>query len=416
MKLGLTNTTTRRALLAIALTAGITVSLGACASGPGAGTGSSEDKTLVLWDYQQEPGKEYLKRLSDYTAETGVEIDRVGIKYEDFLGKILQAAAANKLPDVIMIDNPWNSAMAAEGVLADLTDRVDEWGQWDQYYEGPAESATWDGQIYGVPNESNNLIMYYDKTALEEAGLAAPTTWDELSSAAQKLTTDSRHGFSTSMIKSENSVFVFEALLWQAGADLDSLDSPEGLQAMEYLKSLQDTGALSDEVLSWDLRAGVTELVNGRSAIAFGGTWDGGWISENMEHELGIAPLPAGPGGEASNLGGENWAITATSQLQDEAWDLITFAVDPDQSMAYLVESGQLPSRKDIAARPEFAEEPFATYIEQLQVARARVYGPEYPRMADALTQAFQSVLSGQQEPEAALEEAASVIDPLLAQ
>jgi ABC-type glycerol-3-phosphate transport system substrate-binding protein len=35
--------------------------------------------------------------------------------------------------------------------------------------------------------------------------------------------------------------------------------------------------------------------------------------------------------------------------------------------------------------------------------------------MADALTQAFQSVLSGQQEPEAALQEAASAIEPLLA-
>jgi multiple sugar transport system substrate-binding protein len=412
MKLEFTKMT-RRAVLAAVLAAGMSVTVGACASGPGAA--SSEAKTLVVWDYQQEPGKEYLKRLSDYTAETGVEIDRVAIKYEDFLGKILQAAAANKLPDVIMIDNPWNSAMAAEGVLADLTDRVEEWGQWDQYYEGPAASATWDGRIYGVPNESNNLIMYYDKTVLDEAGLAAPTTWDELSSAAKQLAGDGRYGFSTSMIKSENSVFVFEALLWQAGADLDSLDSPESLQAMQYLESLQESGAMSEEALSWDLRAGVTELVNGRSAIAFGGTWDGGWIAENMEHELGVAPLPAGPSGEASNLGGENWAITTTSKLQDEAWDLVTFAVDPDQSMAYLIESGQLPSRKDIAAMPEFAEEPFATYLEQLQVARARVYGPEYPRMADALTQAFQSVLSGQQEPEAALQEAASAIEPLLA-
>ncbi|MET1051622.1 MAG: sugar ABC transporter substrate-binding protein [Mycetocola sp.] len=412
MKLEFTKMT-RRAVLAAALAAGMSVTVGACASGPG--DGSSETKTLVLWDYQQEPGKEYLKRLSDYTAETGVEIDRVAIKYEDFLGKILQAAAANKLPDVIMIDNPWNSAMAAEGVLADLTDRVEEWGQWDQYYEGPAASATWDDRIYGVPNESNNLIMYYDKTVLDEAGLAAPTTWDELSTAAEQLAGDGRYGFSTSMIKSENSVFVFEALLWQAGADLDSLDSPESLQAMQFLESLQESGAMSEEALSWDLRAGVTELVNGRSAIAFGGTWDGGWIAENMENELGIAPLPAGPSGEASNLGGENWAITTTSKLQDEAWDLVTFAVDPDQSMPYLIESGQLPSRKDIAAMPEFAEEPFATYIEQLQVARARVYGPEYPRMADALTQAFQSVLSGQQESEMALQEAASAIEPLIA-
>ncbi|MFI8593283.1 ABC transporter substrate-binding protein [Microbacterium sp. NPDC078428] len=402
-----------RAAAAVGIAIGVTLSLGACSSGSGT---STDEEKLILWDYQQEPGAEYLKRLTDYTAETGIEVERVAIKYEDFLGKILQAAAANSLPDVIMIDNPWNSAMAAEGVLLDLTDRVEEWGQWDQYFDGPAESATWDGKIYGVPNESNDLIMYYDKTVFDEAGLAAPTTWEELRSAAEQLTTADRYGFSTSMIKSENSVFVFESLLWQAGADLDSLDSPEALEAMEFLKSLQDSGAMSKEVLSWDLRGGVTELVNGRSAIAFGGTWDGGWIEENMDNELGIALLPAGPAGQASNLGGENWAITATSKHADAAWDLVTFAVDPEQSLPYLVESGQLPSRRDIAEEQAFTQEPFATYIEQLAVARARVYGPEYPRMADALTTAFQSVLSGQEGSEAALQEAANTIQPLLAE
>jgi multiple sugar transport system substrate-binding protein len=409
MKLATFRKTVRTAAAVIAAVA-LTAGLGACSSSP-----ASDNKTLVLWDYQQTPGPEYLKRLTDFTKETGIKVDRVGIKYEDFLGKILQAAAANSLPDVIMIDNPWNSSMAAQGVLSDLTDRVKEWGQWDQYYEGPAQSATWRDKIYGVPNESNALIMYYDKTLFDQNGLTAPTTWEQLASDSKALTAPGRYGFSTSMTKSENSVFVFESLLWQAGADLDSLDSPKALEAMQYLLDLQKSGSMSKEALSWDLRAGVTQLVNGQSAIAFGGTWDGTWIKDNMKNELGIAPLPAGPAGQASNLGGENWAITATSTHQDEAWKLIRFAVDPKQQMPYLVESGQLPSRKDLAGKPEFSAEPFTTYLEQLQVAKARVYGPDYPKMADAVTQAFQSVLSGQQTPQQALKDASATVQPLLA-
>jgi multiple sugar transport system substrate-binding protein len=409
MKLATFRKTVRTAAAVIAAVA-LTAGLGACSSSP-----ASDNKTLVLWDYQQTPGPEYLKRLTDFTKETGIKVDRVGIKYEDFLGKILQAAAANSLPDVIMIDNPWNSSMAAQGVLSDLTDRVKEWGQWDQYYEGPAQSATWRDKIYGVPNESNALIMYYDKTLFDQNGLTSPTTWEQLASDSKALTAPGRYGFSTSMTKSENSVFVFESLLWQAGADLDSLDSPKALEAMQYLLDLQKSGSMSKEALSWDLRAGVTQLVNGQSAIAFGGTWDGTWIKDNMKNELGIAPLPAGPAGQASNLGGENWAITATSTHQDEAWKLIRFAVDPKQQMPYLVESGQLPSRKDLAGKPEFSAEPFTTYLEQLQVAKARVYGPDYPKMADAVTQAFQSVLSGQQTPQQALKDASATVQPLLA-
>lgn len=406
----------RRGRFAVAVLAALAAILSLTACGGGGAATASGEKTLVLWDYQQQPGAEYLKRLDAWSAKSGIKIDRVVVKYEDFLSKILQAAAAKQLPDVIMIDNPWNSAMAEQGVLEDITDRVNEWGQWDKFYPGPAASATWKDRIYGVPNESNALIMYYDKTVLDQAGVKVPTTWDELSAAAAKLTTKGRYGFATSMTKSENSVFVFESLLWQAGADLDSLRTPQALSAMRYLKDLQASGSMSSEALSWDLRGGVTELVNGRAAIAWDGTWDYNWASQNMKdgHELGVAMLPSGESSNASNLGGENWAITSTSTMKDEAWDLVKYAVDPAVQMPYLLESGQLPSRSDLATKPEFSKEPFKTFIKQLQVARARVYGPNYPKMADAIVTAFQSVLSGQDEPQSALNKAADTIEPLL--
>jgi multiple sugar transport system substrate-binding protein len=404
-----------RTITAVATAALLAVGLGAC-SAQQSGTSTKAD-TLVLWDYQQNPApKEYLKRLTDFTKKTGIKIQRVSINYDDFLTKVQQAAAAHTLPDILMVDNPWNSALADQGVLADLTDKVKSWGQWDQYYAGPAASATWQGKIYGVPNESNDLVMYYDKTLFDKNTMAAPTTWDELRSDAKKLTTSTRYGFSTSMTKSENSVFVFESLLWQAGADLNTLNSPKAIQAMDYLKSLQTDGSLSKDAVTRDLRAGVTQLANGKSAIAFGGTWDAPWLTQNMKDTLGVAKLPAGPAGEASNLGGENWAVSSTSQHQDDAWKLITFAVGTKQSLAYLKESGQLPARKDIAAvAPFYKTAPMPTFLDQLQVAKARVYGPNYPQMADALTTAFQSVLSDQQTSKQALDQAAAVVTPLLA-
>lgn len=373
------------------------------------------DGNLVLWDYQQTPYPAYLRRLSDFTAATGIAVERVTIKYEDFLGKILQGAAANTLPDVILIDNPWNSAMADQGVLADITEQVNAWGQFDQFYPGPKASATWKGRIYGVPNESNCLIMYYNKDLLDAAGLTPPRTWDDLRTAARKLTKPHEvYGFATSMTKSENAVFVFESLLWQAGADLNTLDSPEALQAMNFLVDLVKDGSLSKESLNWDLRAGVTQLVNGRAAIAFDGTWDAPWVRDNMKANWDVALLPAGPKGNASNLGGENWSITSGTSHPDEAWKLIQFVSAQDRLLPDLIESGQLPSRRDIAERSEFKVHPMDTSIEQLAVARARVYGPNYPEMANALMLAFQTAISGQATPLQALQTANATITPLL--
>jgi multiple sugar transport system substrate-binding protein len=53
-------------------------------------------------------------------------------------------------------------------------------------------------------------------------------------------------------------------------------------------------------------------------------------------------------------------------------------------------------------------------FIKQESVAKARVYGANYPQMADALMQAYQGAISGQATPQAALAAAAAKIKPLL--
>lgn len=393
---------------------GIAAGLIVATSALGVSATRAQDITLTVWDYYgPEPMPSYLKLLTDFTAETGIKVERVAIAYDDFLTKILQGAAANKLPDIILIDNPWNSAMADQGVLADLTDKVQTWGQFDHFFPGPAASATWEGRIYGVPHLSNCLIMYYNKDMFDAAGLQPPTTWEEFNHAAEVLTKDGVFGFSTAMNRSENAVFVFEALLWQAGADLDSLTSPGALQAMNHLVDLVKKGHLSSESLNWDLRDGVSQLVNGRSAMAFQGTWDLNFVRDNMKAKWDVALLPAGPVKQSSNLGGENWSITSTTPHFEEAWKFVKFVSDVDRLTPDLVASGQLPSRGDIAA-PEFKAHPLDIAVQQLAVAGARVYGPNYPEMADALMLAYQTAISGQATPEQALATAAAKIEPLL--
>ena len=59
-----------------------------------------------------------------------------------------------------------------------------------------------EGRIYGLPNNSNCLALFYDKDALEAAGVAVPTNWTELKDAAKKLTDSSkgRYGLGISAV------------------------------------------------------------------------------------------------------------------------------------------------------------------------------------------------------------------------
>lgn len=57
------------------------------------------------------------------------------------------------------------------------------------------EAATGDdGKIYTLPFECETLGLFYDADVLKEEGIEPPTTWEELKSAAEKLTTDDRYG------------------------------------------------------------------------------------------------------------------------------------------------------------------------------------------------------------------------------
>ena len=100
-------------------------------------------------------------QLDSYTsANPNVKIERTYIPFADLKQKLLQGAAAGDLPDIVVIDNPDHQAFAALGVLEDLTDHVTAWGQASSYFEGPWNSTVFQGKNYGIPDNSNCLVLW----------------------------------------------------------------------------------------------------------------------------------------------------------------------------------------------------------------------------------------------------------------
>ncbi|HLA45602.1 MAG TPA: hypothetical protein VJZ27_19290, partial [Aggregatilineales bacterium] len=80
-------------------------------------------------------------------------------------------------------------------------------------------------------------------------------------------------------------------------------------------------------------------------------------------------------------------------------------------------ETSQFSSRMDLIDDPYWADEDDAVlsvFQEQVQVARARAYGPNYLEMSTAVQEALQAAISGESSVKDALDRAAEVITPLL--
>ena len=389
---------------------------GAAATAPPAAAGGAV--TLTWWDYYAEGAnadamQAQLKRYTD--SHPNVTIQRTAIPFADLKQKLLQGAAAGQLPDIAVIDNPDHSAFAALGVLEDLTERVKVWGQADKYFKGPWDSTTYQGKNYGIPDNSNCLVLWYNTAFTGPANVAPPTNWEELKAGAKALTQGDRFGLAVCGFKSEEGTFQWLPFLWEAGADLATLNSDGGKAALQLWVDMVKDGSMSPGILGWKQSDVLTQFQNAKAAMMINGPWQIPTLKkDNPDLKWQVVTLPKDKQG-ASILGGENMSIVKGGKNIDAAWELLTWTQTPDNLKAYLTQAGKLPSRQDLADDPAWTGDPvLKVFIEQLKVAKPRAYGPKYPEISNAIQEMLQAAISGQKPVDAAVADAQAKITPLL--
>jgi multiple sugar transport system substrate-binding protein len=354
-----------------------------------------------------------IQRFND--SHPNIQIERSAVNFDDFVQLLVQGAAAGELPDIALIDNPNFHGFAALGVLADLTDTINSWGETDLYFPGHWASTVFEGVNYGVPVFSNCLAWWMNTDMKEEAGVDTPTTWDELKEVAAALTNTQHYGAAVSGRHTEEGAFQFEVFLWSAGSDLATINDEGGQRALQLWVDMVNAGSMSQAILGLGQWATKDEFGNQRAAMMLNGPWCIPPMREiypDLRWEISAVPQDQVP---ASILGGENYGITAGSPNVEAAWEYIRWTQEPENYKQFLQDAGMFPSRSDVAEDPYWADDPvLSIFLEQVKIARARAYGANYGEMSNALQDAIQAALTGAKSVQAALDDAAAIITPLL--
>jgi multiple sugar transport system substrate-binding protein len=391
--------------------------LGASACGGGRGQGGGGQIRLSWWDYFEAANAEAVEAMHRryMEANPNITIERRALPFADLKRTLLQGAGAGELPDIAVIDNPDHQAFAELGILEDLTDRIESWGEADAYFEGPWNSTLWDDRNYGIPDNSNCLTLWYNQEFTSPANVDPPANWDELVAAAEALTEGNRFGLAVSAIQSEEGTFQWLPFLWAAGADIPNIDSEGGRAALGLWVDLVREGWMSQGILGWAQEDVKNQFINDQAAMMINGPWQIPVIEEEApDLKWDVVPLPEGEE-SASILGGENLSIISGKENVDAAWELLTWWQRPENLKRYLVQAGKLPSRQDLADDPQWTDDPVVrVFVEQLRVARPRAYGPKYPEISSAIQEAIQAAITGESSVEEALSRAQEKITPLL--
>ncbi|WP_311245972.1 extracellular solute-binding protein [Microbacterium sp. WCS2018Hpa-23] len=270
-----------------------------------------------------------------------------GGTYQNFFNQIKAGDAPDlgqieydALPNFLVQDG-LEDLSACEDVVAAEDQFVDwAWGQVTLGTEG----------VYGVPQDTGPMALFYRADLFEENGIEIPTTWDEYRDAAVKIR--DLGGYITNF--SQSDINQFAGFAWQDGAQWFSSDDEGWTVSMaddatatvaDFWQSMLDDDlvatvpAWTDE---WNNAYNSGQVWTWNSAV-----WGANSISSGAPDTAGnwaVAPLPQWEegGSAAGNWGGSSTAVLKGSEHLYEATKFALWLNTSDEALTALAEAANL--------------------------------------------------------------------------
>jgi len=208
--------------------------------------------------------------------------------------------------------------------------------------------------IYALPSDNAQYGLYYNRTLFDKWNAAHPEerienptsewTWDDFARAARLLTIKDARGRTVQYgIMFDLWAWPFMAFLHQAGGTLwdetattTLIDSPEGVEALEFLVSIIPEDAPIKAMGHAESAAGPVQLFKvGSLAILLHGSWGAPSIElDSPDLDYAIAPLPRGRR-RAVVSGSVLWGVSSHSKNPRKAWEMIRWMTSERQALRY---------------------------------------------------------------------------------
>jgi multiple sugar transport system substrate-binding protein len=298
------------------------------------GTAVSAQTITIATHYNEEQMAPLLACFDAYEAShPGTTIEFQQAAYGDFLQTILTSRIGGTSPDIYNIYSIWAPQLAAAGALAEPPAAVQDWIR-GAYGEGTVGAATINGTLWGIPTELSVYQLLYNKKLLEAAGFDhPPATWAELHDMAAAITHKNDQGvidvagYAYGPTVS-NATHVYYSQMYAAGVAPFSEDgrstnftTPESIQIVERQGQLFAEGITSNVNVVGDFNGGTV-------GMAIMANWNKAELQaafgDEFDATVGVAPIPA-DGGSGTMLYSFFWAVDSSSDVQAEAWDLLTW-------------------------------------------------------------------------------------------
>ncbi len=355
----------RRALTAIAAGTVAAIALAGCSStgddatentGNGDGSFASVEAALeaggeiTYWSWTPSAEAQVAAFEEAYPNVT-VNLVNAGTNNDEYTKLQNAIKAGSGAPDVVQIEYQAIPQFSLTGSLLDLS----QYGFAD--FEDDYSASTWnsvtDGDaIYGLPQDSGPMALFYNKTVFDSLGLDVPTTWDEYYEAAKAIHAADPNAY----ITNDNGDAGFAtSMIWQAGGQpftTDGTDVTIDLQDAGSLKWTENWNRLVSEGLVAPTSSWSDEWFRGLGDGSIATLVIGAWMPGNLisgapdgSGDWRVAAMPTYDGTPASaENGGGGQAVTSQSKNPELAAGFLWWLNNSEESVDIFLASGGFPS------------------------------------------------------------------------
>lgn len=277
--------------------------------------------------------------------------------------------------DVVMMDFMFTPQYAEAGLiepldehLADAAQTDPAWFALDDFVPALVDAARYGGKLWALPFTSESTLLFYRKDLLGAAGVAVPTTFDELASAAKKLHDPPKiSGIGLRGARGQGmNVYVWTGFLRGFGGDFFApgaepprlaLDTPAAVAATDaYARLLRESGPRG--AANWTWMETLAGMQQGTVALCIDASNFGPVIDDPGKSatagKWGYAEVPSGPGGRHPAIYTHTLAINRASKHKRAAWLFALWATSRPAQRERALVTGE-PTRTSIWKDPELA-------------------------------------------------------------
>lgn len=359
--------------------------LSACSGdSDGDGASSKSDDSEVELTFTTWGNDEHIAMYEELLTEfhennPNIKVKVQSIPHADYQQKLSVLAAGNELPDVGWVAERMVPQFVNNNILRDISDfKEDEDFNFEDYIPSTLELWEHDGKLLGLPFSTPPMIMYYNKTMFEEAGLDTPNelvakgkwTWEQFEETASRLSSGEGNDrkFGARLFNEWTNFAAMPSHTLSFGGSMFSEDmtefkwnSPEGVATFEMLDRMMfedESHVPPGENINFESgNVGMFPFTYSYIANVRGIT----------DFEWDIAPLPKGPEGRVPLLGQAGAVAFEGSDHPEEAKKLLKYLGSKKGVQAQ--SAFFVPPRKSVLESDEFINVPNNPSKESIELA-----------------------------------------------